>query len=276
MPNRNKVQQRLYELLIELDRVCKQHDIQYFILFGTLLGAVRHKGFIPWDDDVDVVMLPKDYEKFRNLTKQDFKPGFFLKTIQSERERFDYWPKLTMDNTTAIDLRLANIDVHWGITLDIFPLLPITDSHNIETQEKIVRKMKFFCRKPLYKNYNYHRTLKDKLLRIVYACIPYFLRNYICEYYLQKLLFPKGEIHKYGDYEENRPDGYIFPKSVFDDSCELLFEDKKFTAPLNYVDALHVLYGENYMELPPENKRIIHDYVYYDSEVDYRKVKYYD
>lgn len=276
MPNRNNVQQRLYELLIELDRVCKEHDIQYFILFGTLLGAVRHNGFIPWDDDVDVVMLPEDFEKFRKLSFHDFQSGFFLKTIESEKQRFDYWPKLTMDNTTAIDLRLADMDVHWGITLDIFPLFPITENQDIKQQEKIVRRMKFFYRKPLYKNYNYQKTIKDKCLRIIYACIPYFLRNIICEHYLHKLLFPKGEICKYGDYEENRPDGYIFPKFVFDDVCELTFEDKKFTAPFKYEDALHVLYGKNYMVLPPENQRVIHDNVYYDSNKDYRKVKYYE
>ena len=89
----NELQQVQLSILQEMDRVCRKNGIRYFLFSGTLLGAVRHKGFIPWDDDIDVVLLRDEYERFIHLPQEEFGPSYFLQTNGSDPE-YIQWSSL--------------------------------------------------------------------------------------------------------------------------------------------------------------------------------------
>ena len=123
--DRKKIWNKEIELFLEVDRICKKYDIKYYALFGTLLGAVRHKGFIPWDDDIDVAMLRPDYMRFVQVAPQEIKAPYFLQNVYTDN-RIMNWSKIMDDSTSAIE----NWDafyMHQGIFVDIFPLDVVPD-----------------------------------------------------------------------------------------------------------------------------------------------------
>ena len=118
---RKKLFSVLLDMLYQFDRVCQKHGLVYFIMYGTLLGAVRHKGFIPWDDDMDVVMPREDYEKFMRL-KDEFKEPLFFQTPYTDPGYF-YTPiRIRNSNTTAIVEKFKYAGFNHGIWFSVFPL----------------------------------------------------------------------------------------------------------------------------------------------------------
>ena len=113
------------EILEDFEKVCNENDIKYYAAYGTLLGAVRHKGFIPWDDDIDIYMLRDDYEKLRRIAKENKLPkDFILKTIYSDNEYIATFDRLV--NSQGIDFNQERMEKYHGFPfcagLDIFPL----------------------------------------------------------------------------------------------------------------------------------------------------------
>ena len=109
------------DLLAEFDKVCKQYHLHYFVAFGSLLGIIRHKGFIPWDDDLDVSMLREDYDRLIQL-KDEFKSPYFLQIPGGD---YDYWfsfAKLRNNNTASVSRTFRYAHFNQGIGIDIFPL----------------------------------------------------------------------------------------------------------------------------------------------------------
>ena len=109
------------DLLLEFERVCKKHNLRFFLFWGSLLGAVRHGGFVPWDDDTDVVMPRADYEKLL-LLQEEFTHPYFLQTPYTDNGYFYAHAKLRNSNTTAWDRPFAYQGTNFGIFLDILPL----------------------------------------------------------------------------------------------------------------------------------------------------------
>src|SRR5690606_2891856 len=110
------------EILIEFDRICKKNNIKYQLFAGTLLGAVRHKGFIPWDDDIDVCLLRKDYNKFIQACKTDLDSRSFLQTYVTDKNCIIQFAKLRKNNTLFLESGISDCKTHHGIFIDIFPL----------------------------------------------------------------------------------------------------------------------------------------------------------
>ncbi len=119
--NRKKIWAIEIDLLLEIDRVCKRYDLEYFLFWGSLLGAVRHCGFVPWDDDIDIVMPRKDYEKLLTLG-DEFSAPYFFQTPYTDKGFFYAHAKLRNSNTTAWDRPFAYQGMNFGIFLDILPL----------------------------------------------------------------------------------------------------------------------------------------------------------
>lgn len=116
------------DLLLELDRVCKKYGLTYFVEGGTLLGAVRHKGFIPWDDDMDIVLPRKDYETLLRVGKREFKHPYFLQSAYSEKTFAKCYAKLRNSLTTGITKYDSNRDFNHGIFIDIFGYDSVPDN----------------------------------------------------------------------------------------------------------------------------------------------------
>ena len=125
------------EILLEIDRVCREHDIKYFLDSGTVLGAARHGGFIPWDDDVDISMLRDDYDRFLEIAQDSLGERFFLQTRKTDPTSFASFAKVRKNGTACIERSIEQDSSHTGIWVDIFPFDAV-----INTEENKRRKKK--------------------------------------------------------------------------------------------------------------------------------------
>ncbi len=156
--NRMSVPLREFQLfqlgiLKEFIRLCGKNDLRYFAAYGTLLGAVRHQGFIPWDDDIDLWMPAKDYVRFRDVCKTQLKPPYYLQSHETNLQNFISWQRIGREDTTSLLLEMADIHAEWGICIDIFPLFPCKlDDAGKRQAQKTYRTFNRLSGKYLYKH----------------------------------------------------------------------------------------------------------------------------
>ena len=120
--NLRKVQNAELDILKEFIEICRKINVRYYVIDGTLLGAVRHQGFIPWDDDIDIGMFREDYEKFVALAPQVLPECLFLQTYRTDEEYYRNSGKIRNSNTTMIETVVKDLRMNHGVFIDIFPL----------------------------------------------------------------------------------------------------------------------------------------------------------
>ncbi|WP_251392321.1 LicD family protein [Mediterraneibacter agrestimuris] len=249
-----KMQMIELELLVEIDRICRKNHIKYNLCGGTLIGAVRHKGFIPWDDDVDIRMLRSEYKKFKEACKQELDDTrFFLQDFESDPKYRWGYAKLLRKDTVYIRTGQTHLGMKNGVFLDIF----ISDGiPNQKWMRNIHDKLCFAIRKTLWSPVG-AKVVPEKKLRVWYAvlariprCVPVFgikiLSHLVSEKkskYFRALTFPQKRGLK---------------KEWFTELTDLEFEGHYFLAPADYDGWLSQEYGD-YMKLPPEEKRTSHN-----------------
>ena len=243
-----KLQYRMLELLEVLDKICKKHNLPYWLEGGTLLGAVRHGGFIPWDDDLDVQMLRSDYKKLLKILPKELPGNIALQTFKTDKGYYRYVAKLSDLNSKLISTSVDYKDCKFqGVFIDIIPMEFI--------KSKFLNKVSIYIRWKIV-------ALKvkipnDKLgLKILLFNIIYFFENLMhFSFRLVDLFIRKNRelSYSYGIdfYEYSCPIEYIFPLS------SITFENKVFWAPHDVDGMLRRNYGNNYMEIPPEDQREI-------------------
>jgi len=249
------LQMVLLEMLLELDRICKKNEIKYCIFAGTMLGAVRHGGFIPWDDDLDVAMLRLEYNKFRVACKRDLDESrfFFQDDTTDPHYRWGYG-RIRHKNSEFIRLGQEHMKMRTGIFLDIFPLdsvpnfAPMRGLHNFYC---------FILRKLLYAEAG-RVTGKTAALRTWYS-----LLNRIPH------LWTFQRIHKLTTNHKNtklvrhigfpQPKGrtYGFNREWFENLSDISFEGHTFPGNKDHHSFLTYHYGD-YMQIPPPEKRHRH------------------
>ncbi len=131
------------DLLAEFDRVCAAHGLEFFALYGTLLGAVRHGGFIPWDDDLDVGMLRPDYDRLTELVDAGFGGEFFFQTVDSDPHYGCMFAKLRRNDTRCVDRISFGSPQHGGVFVDVFPLDVKATTRWGRREQKIMRYVGF-------------------------------------------------------------------------------------------------------------------------------------
>ncbi len=117
-----EVQKKLLLILIEVDRICRKHHIKYSLEGGTLLGAIKYKGFVPWDDDIDIVMERKEYERFLKVCRSELKKEFFLQNNRTVSHFPLNYSKLHMRRTRYVQESTEHLKIHHGLFIDIFPV----------------------------------------------------------------------------------------------------------------------------------------------------------
>ena len=227
---------------MELDRFCKEHNLKYFLAYGTLLGAVRHKGFIPWDNDVDVYMLRDDYNKLIKLYKDN---SYRLMCVERcKRNEYTYAHAKMIDSRTLL-IENFQPDKKLGVFIDVFPLDYL---RNEDKDYNLVLKR--------YNRINYLDTakgIKGNILKIIgrkqLARVTRIMNNYDtnrCDYV--------GSCCVASDLP------VLFNKRWFEKTVEVSFENNTFPAPIAYKEVLERIYGD-YMKLPPiEERKPQHDF----------------
>lgn len=242
------------EILVEIDRVCYEHGWRYYLVGGTLLGAVRHKGFIPWDDDLDIAMPRADFEKFiQEKTLQSGK--YFVQSYLTDEKYTRIFAKVRKKGTIFLEKNDALADRNHGIFVDIFPL-----DYRSENESKLfVLKRRIALRLDGYAN---ERIIGEEIkghLKYLGFFLKCFSENSICQY-RDKILSCVDNSDLYVNYgSQYGMDKQTMPVSVYEPSVKLEFEGKMFNAPGQYEILLERLYGPNYMQLPPKEKQITHN-----------------
>lgn len=252
-----KLQFTELEMLIEVDRICRKYDIRYSLDGGTLLGAIRHNGFIPWDDDADVVMLRSEYEKFYEICKLELDTERFF--LQEYRTDENYrWGYSKMRRNGTLFLREGQEHGGWNqsVFIDIFVYDHVPDN-------ALLRRIHLFAcyciRKGLYAEVG-RKSAESALLREWYRVYNIIPRNwwfYLIGGIAAKTNRKQHELVRHMTYPYRRACRYGLPSVCFDDYTEKGFEGHIFKVFRNYDLYLTRLYGD-YMTLPPPEQRKTH------------------
>ncbi len=262
---RNKIMRRLQleelEILKYFDSFCRENGLRYYIVGGTLIGAVRHKGFIPWDDDIDVSMPREDFDRLLKIAKEKLSKDYFLQNQKTEKGCYFYYAKLRKNGTYFGEDKFEHLPLHKGIFIDIFPLDYVPASSVLQ---KVFFKLfsclgGFICSKEkttefLYKNMSLPFIVTFRLLQ---AILPKRLlmgfRVLLSK--LSNLISNKQYMASLSGFH-----GYpkeVCPSGLWGDGVDITFENTVVRAPSEYEKLLCHMFGD-FMQLPPEDERVNH------------------
>ena len=241
-----KAQLIMFDMLIEFDAICKKHQFQYWLDSGTLLGAVRHQGFIPWDDDIDISMPVEDYNKFLKIANSELSNEIFLQTSQTDKDfKFDYI-KLRSNKASIVEFheKDKHIKYHQGVFVDIFPMLTIENTDaNKKLYDSTLKEIRDASATSLH-------TPNGKDNPVKRATLVASLKQKHQGWNIDKSKVIYGgempDVSAWFDIEN------VFPLTTIE------FEGIPFPVPNNPDHYLDAIYSFDYRQLPPENKRIIH------------------
>jgi lipopolysaccharide cholinephosphotransferase len=138
-------------ILNEIDRVCKKNGLTWYAGWGTLLGAARHQGFIPWDDDIDIIMPHKDYLAFRDACARDLDERFYLQVHSVNPANDIVWQRVGVKNSTSLPVDSRDIPAEWGVCVDIFTLFPCPDPESSKYDDFLKECDRFYRTSSLYR-----------------------------------------------------------------------------------------------------------------------------
>lgn len=261
------VQLKILEIMKYIDRICRQHSITYYIMGGTALGAIRHGGFIPWDDDLDIFMTPTEYNKFKDALKKDNNPSFYLQEWKTTPNYLEY-AKIRMNNTTFIEEAFKDRkDMHHGIYVDIMMLHKVPD--NLFLKKLVYFESKFVQLYALTQRNWKAKSISQQMTVALMKVLP-------CKW-LAKLFYAR--IFKYDELQDGfmycywlTPAKYrsgIFETKFFEEPIDIPFEDTFLYGSKYIKEYLEYRYGD-YMKMPSiEQQRAAVHAMIYDINKDY-------
>lgn len=252
----NEHQEIMLRLLKDFDDYCNQNNLRYFLSGGTLLGAVRHKGFIPWDDDVDVVMPRPDYEKL--IQNKKISEG--VEVVSNKNDCGYYHPFVhtnIVDSGTIMKEKQVKRQTNKGVFIDIFPLDGIPDS---SIKQKLLTMKLCFLESLLSIKISVSpgfSTFKNTCKTIL-GYVTFFINEKKLSLYIDKIA-SANEFDKSKQVAQlvalfGKPQKLIYPIEDFSDYILLDFENNQFRCAVGYRNFLTTFYGD-YMSLPPESER---------------------
>lgn len=246
-----KAQMRMLEMLVEVDKICHNHNIPYWIDSGTLLGAVRHKGFIPWDDDVDICVLRSDYPKIKEILQRELPKWYVFVDSDTDNYYFDACGRVKSINS-RVEIPEYRFQKEQGIYIDIHPMEQLSSPMHKYIGEKLYGKI-------FRHRHNSGKAVTSSWLRriitkTVSCCLYPYVSGLISLMRWYGSHHPNVVVYGFGiPYIQ----GHYFQPSWIFPLVEIEFEGKKVCAPNNVDAYLRSTYG-NYMQIPPEEKRVVH------------------
>lgn len=262
-------QKIMLNILITIHKICVKHNLTYWLEAGTLLGAVRHKGFIPWDDDCDIAMPREDYEKFLKIAQNELPSTMFLQHNAIEPEFKIPWAKVRQNGTLLIENgESGEENYHHGIFVDIFPYDTYRDKWYLQLMHWL---FKFREKKKKYKK----GTLKRALVQIytnIIMYIPVHIIKLYSKYYNNRYV---GKA--YYKWFSFGADNEIYLITNVDDILpvklsENCFENQDFYMPQNSIALLEANFGKTFMQLPPIHMRKTHAKTIRIDDIIYAKI----
>lgn len=243
-------------ILRDVAELCEKHGIKYYLDCGTLLGAIRHNGFIPWDDDVDISMPSEDYFRFIEIAQDELGDKYFVQNFLTDDNFFRSYTKIRLNNTMVMPVYWKQWKIHHGAWIDIFPMFFADSEEEVKKKRKVfvlsgrLQAQNYYRNAMIIENYSI-RSIRNYLYVSIYAILPMSLRKKIHK----KML----------DYICSRKEGRylvrcVFKGKQFDRDSYLRedhyhqFEHLLLRIPSDSDRVLRETYGD-YMQLPPENKR---------------------
>lgn len=250
-----RVQLIALDILVEFDRICRENDIKYFLAAGTLLGAIRHKGFVPWDDDVDVFMLYEEWEKFNAIYDKTInKDLYFVKTQETDEDDNLVFFQIKRNDTVFCRQGRKAFKTHPGVFIDILPYYNGANTWiGHKTQEFICKRLKTVTwahlgarseRKKLKRKWyiflQEHVSNKDSSRLFFKFATMYSKSKYLCYLYVKRNPYKKG----------------INQRRYFEELTEMEFEGHMFYVPKDYIEFIEYTYSKDYMMFPSSKNQI--------------------
>lgn len=270
-----KVQLKSLEMLIYFKKICEENNLEFYFCGGCCIGALRHKGFIPWDDDIDIFMKRDDYEKLEKVwnEKADTKKYSYCRPNKDKNYR-NLFATINDNNTTFIKTHQADLDINHGLVLDILPL----DGYPNKKYQRLLQVFwaltySLFCAEMIPKNHG-------KLVSFIGKVLLGIFKSEKTRYKIWSFAEKQMKKYKISDCDNitelcSGPFYMMkkYPKSDFEKAIYKEFEGEKVPLPVGYDDYLKIAFG-NYMKMPPKEKQIPHhDVVFWDLNNSYKKYK---
>ena len=266
------LQMKELAILKEVKRICKKYNLKYYLSGGTLLGAVRHQGFIPWNDDIDIMMPYNDYLKFLELAPRELDKNLFIQNHTTDLHYMYAFTKIRMNDTAMILPNHKRWKVHQGIWVDIFPLISIMDSNDLKRRKRIL-SISYFIQMDTFILDN------EQEFREIMGFFYYFYRLFLLIPLSFRVKINKSLL-KYA-YRECDSKYFteawitmtnIYRKELMNGKqTDLLFENDSFSVLPGYKEYLVETYGD-YMQLPPVEERKGHGYLIVDTHNSYKYI----
>ncbi len=245
-----ELQNCILNIAYYIHNFCEENNIKYCIMGGTALGAIRHGGFIPWDDDIDLFMTPEEYAKFSKLFKEKGDHQHFYLQELGKCNGIASSAKLRMNGTSFIEDMTKDWDIHQGIFVDIMLMKNFPDGY-------FSRKWMLLWAKYLYikgaAEMNYNR--RGKFVSIALAPFRWFPKRFLCNYGVSQIRkYQNEECHNYFHYYFSMPISHsIYPKELFANYDLIDFETIQLRVPTGVKQYLKILFGD-YMKIPNINE----------------------
>lgn len=247
-----KIQEKELGALMELRRICDKHHIRYFLAQGTLIGAAREHGFIPWDDDIDVILPYQDLQKLVRLFPQEADSRYMITNYKIEKHYPLTWTKIRIAGTRSCPIRYRAIPIHWGICIDLFPIYPVSNHAFARKMEILFFKL---ARKLLLAEMTQYEGRRPVFTHILEK-IPIAVRH----------LCMDASIWIFRRHKDDTDCVFVVCKGgivvkrsiIFGQAQTLTFEQEQYAVPSDYDSFLKQQFGD-YMTPPLEKERGGHD-----------------
>ena len=254
-----EIKQAQLNILLKVHQFCVRNEIKYSLGFGTMLGAVRHKGFIPWDDDIDLILPRSDYQRFIALFNEQADPSLRLRSLDTDPNYEHPFAKVEDRHTKLVEFADGAYDI--GINIDVFPLDGVPSGE--AEFEKYYKSLKFYRDAWVVKTIKSDYKKRGVLKSVVLSTLK-MLSLFVSRRRLADIIHSKITQHQYDEcdwvmvtcVQENKRK-HRAKKEWFEDIGDIEFEGETFKAVTQHDKYLTVQYGD-YMQLPPEHERVTH------------------